>query len=210
MATESATVCTTDEMVDRFAEALKAKLRASEEKHGWNDGWRIPDWQGGCQDGLLEHVDKGDPLDVAAFAAFCWHHGWPTSRGASRAAPGTFPRIPVSAGMQEAGCAELAFSPAGGEARTAGGRALVRAIYRAMRTRAIEEAARVSDGESIDEEAVSAVARALCALGCAPRETDEGRRPCDRCDAHAEPTFRTEARAALRVAAALSAHSTTG
>lgn len=24
-------------------------------------------------------MTKGDPLDVAAYCAFAWHHGWPTA-----------------------------------------------------------------------------------------------------------------------------------
>jgi hypothetical protein len=31
-----------------------------------------------CQQHLSEHLAKGDPRDVAAYAAFCWYHGWPT------------------------------------------------------------------------------------------------------------------------------------
>ena len=69
----------TDALVDRFAVALKAKLRAAEAKYGWQNGWLKDDWQVECRHGLLRHVGKGDPLDVAAYAAFCWHHGWPTA-----------------------------------------------------------------------------------------------------------------------------------
>lgn len=69
----------TDALVDRFAVALKAKLRAAEAKYGWQNGWLKSDWQVECRNGLLLHVGKGDPLDVAAYAAFCWHHGWSTS-----------------------------------------------------------------------------------------------------------------------------------
>jgi hypothetical protein len=69
----------TEELVDRFAEALKAKLRASEAKYGWRNGWIKPDWESNCQRELARHVGKGDPLDVAAYAAFCWHHGWLTA-----------------------------------------------------------------------------------------------------------------------------------
>ena len=69
----------TDALVDRFAAALKVKLRAAEAKYGWKNGWLKSDWQVECQNGLLRHVGKGDPLDVAAYAAFCWHHGWPSA-----------------------------------------------------------------------------------------------------------------------------------
>lgn len=69
----------TDALVDRFAVALKEKLYAAEAKYGWKNGWLKSDWRVECQHGLLRHVGKGDPLDVAAYAAFCWHHGWPTA-----------------------------------------------------------------------------------------------------------------------------------
>lgn len=69
----------TDLLVDRFADALKAKLRAAEAKYGWQNGWMKPDWSEDCQRDLALHVTKGDPLDVAAYAAFCWHHGWSTA-----------------------------------------------------------------------------------------------------------------------------------
>ena len=76
-----------DDLVDRFAVALRAKLRAAEAKRGWEGAWAIPDWEEGCQADLLHHVGKGDPVDVAAYAAFCWHHGWPTSAPAVQAPP---------------------------------------------------------------------------------------------------------------------------
>ena len=66
----------TDELVERFAEALKDKLRAAEAKYGWNDGWKSVDWADDLRTRLREHVEKGDPRDVAAFCAFAWHHGW--------------------------------------------------------------------------------------------------------------------------------------
>ncbi len=74
-----------DDLVDRFAVALKAKLRAAEAKRGWEGAWAIPDWEEGCRTDLLRHVGKGDPVDVAAYAAFCWHHGWPTSAPVAQA-----------------------------------------------------------------------------------------------------------------------------
>lgn len=68
----------TDGLVDRFAAALKEKLRRSEAKYGWKNGWLSDGWEGDCQSELVRHVAKGDPLDVAAYAAFSWHHGWLT------------------------------------------------------------------------------------------------------------------------------------
>lgn len=66
----------TAELVARFAEALAAKLHKAEQKYGYSDGWMRDDWRGECADKLVEHVQKGDPRDVAAYCAFMWHHGW--------------------------------------------------------------------------------------------------------------------------------------
>lgn len=66
----------TDDLVDRFADALKAKLREAEAKHGRTDDWTRADWRDALRDQLQEHVLKGDPRDVAAYCAFAWHHGW--------------------------------------------------------------------------------------------------------------------------------------
>jgi hypothetical protein len=66
----------TADLVQRFATALAAKLRAAEVKYGYSTGWRDDAWQEECRAGLMKHVMKGDPLDVAAFAAFCWDRRW--------------------------------------------------------------------------------------------------------------------------------------
>lgn len=71
----------TAHLVAAFSEALADKLAAAEKKYGRTDDWTQDDWQAECQRKLITHVAKGDPLDVAAYAAFCWHHGWETSTG---------------------------------------------------------------------------------------------------------------------------------
>lgn len=65
-----------DDLVDRFAVALKEKLRAAEAKYGHDDAWLRDDWRDDLIRQLGEHVQKGDPRDVAAYCAFAWHHGW--------------------------------------------------------------------------------------------------------------------------------------
>ena len=65
----------TADLVLRFASALAHKLHAAEQKYGYSDGWAQPEWMDQCRAGLVEHVRKGDPRDVAAFCAFLWHHG---------------------------------------------------------------------------------------------------------------------------------------
>ena len=69
----------TADLVARFAEALAAKLHKAEKKYGYSNGWLDDDWQRLCATKLVEHVQKGDPRDVAAYCAFMWHHGWRTS-----------------------------------------------------------------------------------------------------------------------------------
>ncbi|HDS7793376.1 TPA: DUF551 domain-containing protein [Raoultella ornithinolytica] len=37
------------------------------------------DWYDDCLQSLWEHIEKGDPRDVAAYCAFMWYHGWVTT-----------------------------------------------------------------------------------------------------------------------------------
>lgn len=69
----------TARMVRSFAGALGHKLRAAEMKYGHADEWASKDWEERCQADLMDHVLKGDPLDVAAYAAFCWSNKWRTA-----------------------------------------------------------------------------------------------------------------------------------
>jgi len=58
--------------VDDFARALKAKL--NEKNRKGKSGWDDPDWsEEDILRQLREHIDKGDMLDVAAFAMFLWN-----------------------------------------------------------------------------------------------------------------------------------------
>lgn len=72
----------TRDLVIRFAEALAMKLAAAESKYQWTNNWMNPHWKDELIKDLLEHVEKGDPRDVAAYCAFAWHHGWSLSRPA--------------------------------------------------------------------------------------------------------------------------------
>lgn len=69
----------TDELIDRFAVALTDNLRAAEEKYGWDGGWTDPAAVDAMRESLYEHLDNGDPRDVAAYCAFLWHHGASTA-----------------------------------------------------------------------------------------------------------------------------------
>jgi hypothetical protein len=70
----------TEDLVNRFSVALKEKLLAAQVKYGYSNSWRNTDWLEQCRDDLRNHVEKGDPLDVAAYCAFLWHHGEGTVR----------------------------------------------------------------------------------------------------------------------------------
>lgn len=69
----------TANLVTTFAEALAAKLRKAEIKYGYDSDWKKDGWQGQCLAHFHQHIGKGDPLDVAAYCAFMWHHNWPTA-----------------------------------------------------------------------------------------------------------------------------------
>ena len=68
------------DLVARFSSALLKKLQAAEVKYGRRDDWMKTDWELSLQCQLAHHVAKGDPLDVAAYSAFAWHHGWRTAQ----------------------------------------------------------------------------------------------------------------------------------
>ena len=70
-------------LVNHFAVALAEKLAKAERKYGYSDGWADEGWEAECRAHLLEHVGKGDPLDVAAYCAFMWHHQWSTALSAA-------------------------------------------------------------------------------------------------------------------------------
>jgi hypothetical protein len=69
----------TADLVRRFSDALVEKLARAEKKYGYSNDWLDDDWMDECRAKLRAHVDKGDPLDVAAYCAFLWHHNEPTT-----------------------------------------------------------------------------------------------------------------------------------
>jgi len=64
-----------DAAVDRFAEAMKAKLakKRAEGRGGWEDPQVCP--SGRLQQMLLDHLTKGDPVDIGNFAMMIWNRG---------------------------------------------------------------------------------------------------------------------------------------
>jgi hypothetical protein len=89
----------TQTLVRRFAAALAEKLAAAEQKYGYSNGWARNDWMDECRAHLRQHIEKGDPRDVAAYCAFLWHHGEST---ASRPQParGEVSEAEVDAALQ--------------------------------------------------------------------------------------------------------------
>ncbi len=63
------------------AQALGNKLLAAQNKRKADPvGWMRNDWEDDCRAGLMHHIEKGDPRDVMAYAAFMHYHGWKTSK----------------------------------------------------------------------------------------------------------------------------------
>lgn len=68
----------TADLTNRFHVALRAKLYIAQCKYDYQNEWTAKDWEEHCRAELMRHIEKGDPLDVAAYCAFMWHHGWKT------------------------------------------------------------------------------------------------------------------------------------
>lgn len=64
------------DLVRDFSAALLEKLRESEAKYNHKNAWMRDDWREDLLKEIRAHVEKGDPRDVAAYAAFAWFHQW--------------------------------------------------------------------------------------------------------------------------------------
>lgn len=93
----------TAKLVRTFAFALGTKLREAERKYGYTDEWATADWEQECQRQLLLHVVKGDPVDVAAYAAFCWQRRWSTASSPEPQPQPTPPEAPGHTDLMVAG-----------------------------------------------------------------------------------------------------------
>ena len=69
----------TKNLVIKFASLMAVKLRNAEQKYGYNNGWKADNWMDECRAKMIEHIVKGDPVDVANYCAFLWFHGESTS-----------------------------------------------------------------------------------------------------------------------------------
>ena len=59
-------------MVHEFTTAMKAKLQ--KKANEGRDGWDSPDWTPKMiRKALDEHIETGDPIDIANYCAFLWH-----------------------------------------------------------------------------------------------------------------------------------------
>ena len=65
-------------MLRGFSAALRRKFLAK--KADGKGGWSEKYWMSECREQLVAHVIKGDPRDVALFAAFLWYHGERTNQ----------------------------------------------------------------------------------------------------------------------------------
>ena len=76
----------TRKLVADFATALSEKLLASQKKYGHGISWMATDWMDECRAKLREHLEKGDPRDVANYCAFLWYHKQSTTAQPASAA----------------------------------------------------------------------------------------------------------------------------
>lgn len=66
-------------LVRNFADVMLEKLAAKDGEFA--DRWTVADDVPAIQTALHEHMEKGDPVDVANYAAFLWYHGATTIPG---------------------------------------------------------------------------------------------------------------------------------
>ena len=73
-----------DVAIDRFAKAMKAKMAKQRAKGygGWDDRTDCPTEH--LQQMLVDHIAKGDPVDVANFAMMLWSRGERTEQPAQQ------------------------------------------------------------------------------------------------------------------------------
>ncbi|MEP3747216.1 MAG: hypothetical protein ABJN13_15335 [Nitratireductor sp.] len=89
-----------DADVDHFAGAMKAKLakKRDEGRGGWRGGWRGPACTAAMlSDQLRQHVDKGDPVDVANLAMMLHRRGEKILPDAGDGRPGDVSPVPSAA-----------------------------------------------------------------------------------------------------------------
>ncbi len=66
----------TERLVDEFAQALKRRLLLAQLEGTFIHQWMNPEWRDQALERLKKNIAADQPLDVAAYAAFFWRHGW--------------------------------------------------------------------------------------------------------------------------------------
>jgi hypothetical protein len=86
-----------DIAINRFADAMKAKMAKQRAKGygGWNDKNDCPTNR--LQQMLVNHISKGDPVDVANFAMMLWSRGERTEQPAQQQEPVAIDRLYIEA-----------------------------------------------------------------------------------------------------------------
>ena len=59
-------------LANSFSKEMKEKMlqKFNEGRRGWDDpAWTVED----VKKALIDHIEKGDPVDIANFAAFWWY-----------------------------------------------------------------------------------------------------------------------------------------
>lgn len=69
----------TGKLLKLFTSAMRVTLCRAELKHRCTNWWLDPEWEKECLANFKEHLDKGDPVEVACYCAFLWYHGWKTN-----------------------------------------------------------------------------------------------------------------------------------
>lgn len=67
-------------LLQRLADDFLAKMIHNQQKYGYSNEWLTTDWEDECRQEMMRHIEKGDPLDVAIYAAFMLYRGWSTKQ----------------------------------------------------------------------------------------------------------------------------------
>lgn len=63
----------------RSMNAIMTKFAEAEKKHNWQSAW-LKLIKADAEGMLFEHLEKGDPIDVAIICLFFHHFGWSTEK----------------------------------------------------------------------------------------------------------------------------------
>jgi hypothetical protein len=69
------------QLVTACTATILDKAYKAEEKYDWRNLWALPGWEVDLRTKIREHMEKGDPRDVALYAMFAMWHGWSLKDG---------------------------------------------------------------------------------------------------------------------------------